>query len=360
MQRILLLVFTLLLWNQKTTSQVFDYEIINQKNGLPSSTITSIIQDSRNLLWIGTDGAGFVRYDGTNFIAYNEYKEGSNFFVTDIIEDANNNIIVSTKYNGVMVFDGENIIHNFSKKNNHFNGTVTKLVNRQQKVDWFNISNEFTTDIDNVDISKYDLVLLDYEYLGTNKIDKIAKNNPSITFLIMLNSNTNFNEIKERDNIQIIVKPVKIDILKNLLNGLENKKTKSKKKKNTSTNNEIIKFITAEDNKINLLLTKTLISKEYPFAKIYEATNGAEAVKLYQEKQPDIVLMDIQMPVMNGYEATKEIRKMNPKAIIIALTAGAIAGEKEKCLDIGMNDFILKPIDKTVFDNTILKWIKTL
>lgn len=176
----------------------------------------------------------------------------------------------------------------------------------------------------------------------------------------MLNSNTNFNEIKERDNIQIIVKPVKIDILKNLLNGLENKKTKSKKKKNTSTNNEIIKFITAEDNKINLLLTKTLISKEYPFAKIYEATNGAEAVKLYQEKQPDIVLMDIQMPVMNGYEATKEIRKMNPKAIIIALTAGAIAGEKEKCLDIGMNDFILKPIDKTVFDNTILKWIKTL
>lgn len=77
----------------------------------------------------------------------------------------------------------------------------------------------------------------------------------------MLNSNTNFNEIKERDNIQIIVKPVKIDILKNLLNGLENKKTKSKKKKNTSTNNEIIKFIIAEDNKINLLLTKTLIRK---------------------------------------------------------------------------------------------------
>lgn len=70
--------------------------------------------------------------------------------------------------------------------------------------------------------------------------------------------------------------------------------------------------------------------------------------------------MDIQMPVMKGFEATKEIRKMNPKAIIIALTAGAIAGEKEKCLDFGMNDFILKPIDKTVFDNTILKWIKTL
>lgn len=230
----------------------------------------------------------------------------------------------------------------------------------QQIFNQFNISNEFTTDIDNANISKYDLVLLDYEYLGSNKIDKIAKNNPSSTFIIMLNSNTNFNEIKERDNIQIIVKPVKIDILKNLLNGLENKKTKSKKKKHTSTNNEIIKFIIAEDNKINLLLTKTLISKEYPFAKIYEANNGAEAVKLYEENQPDIVLMDIQMPLMNGYEATKEIHKMNPKAIIIALTAGAIAGEKEKCLDIGMNDFILKPIDKSVFDDTISKWIKTL
>src|SRR5690606_33677650 len=113
-------------------------------------------------------------------------------------------------------------------------------------------------------------------------------------------------------------------------------------------------------NKINLLLTKTLVLKSFPFAKIFEAENGLEAVRLYQSENPDLVLMDIQMPIMNGYEATNEIRKINPKATIIALTAGAIAGEKEKCMDMGMNDFILKPIDKSLFDTTLIKWTNKL
>jgi len=70
--------------------------------------------------------------------------------------------------------------------------------------------------------------------------------------------------------------------------------------------------------------------------------------------------MDIQMPIMNGYEATEKIRQENPETIIIALTAGIITGEREKCMDIGMNDFIIKPIDKTLFENALLKWINTI
>lgn len=66
------------------------------------------------------------------------------------------------------------------------------------------------------------------------------------------------------------------------------------------------------------------------------------------------------MPIMNGFEATKEIRKNNKKAIIIALTAGIITGEKEKCMDAGMNDFILKPVDKKIFDECLLKWTNTI
>ena len=106
-----------------------------------------------------------------------------------------------------------------------------------------------------------------------------------------------------------------------------------------------------------MLLTKTLVQKSFPNLTISEATNGLEAVELFNTNTFDIVLMDIQMPVMNGYEASLRIRKLHPETIIIALTAGIIAGEREKCMDIGMNDFIIKPIDKTIFENTLIKWL---
>ena len=93
---------------------------------------------------------------------------------------------------------------------------------------------------------------------------------------------------------------------------------------------------------------------------IIEAENGEEAIQKYQKQKPHITLMDIQMPVKNGYEAAEEILQMNPKAIIIALTAGIFTGEREKCLEIGMVDFVVKPLDKELFDTKLLKWIKTL
>ena len=70
--------------------------------------------------------------------------------------------------------------------------------------------------------------------------------------------------------------------------------------------------------------------------------------------------MDVQMPVMNGYEASQEIRKTNLGAHIpiIALTAGTVVGEKEKCLEAGMNDYTSKPIIKDVLENMIAKWLK--
>ena len=66
------------------------------------------------------------------------------------------------------------------------------------------------------------------------------------------------------------------------------------------------------------------------------------------------------MPVMNGYEAATENRKTKPNTIIIAITAGIITGEKEKCLEVGMNDFIINPVDKILFETTLFKWINSL
>ncbi|MDR6845999.1 PAS domain-containing protein [Flavobacterium granuli] len=122
------------------------------------------------------------------------------------------------------------------------------------------------------------------------------------------------------------------------------------------------KVLIAEDNKINMLLAKTLVSKIIKNCDLIEATNGYDAVVLANENLPDLILMDIQMPIQNGYDATLEIRQTeNTKHIpVIALTAGVLNGEKEKCIAHGMSDYITKPIIQSDLENVLLKWLKNL
>lgn len=211
----------------------------------------------------------------------------------------------------------------------------------------------------------FDLILLDYEFLFKEEFIEVvnsAKSNTKTTYIIMQNSTSDFKYVSTSKNIISLIKPVKVNVLQNILNKINNpnENLESESIEQQITNKSTINLLIAEDNKINMLLTKTLVSKNFPNIKIHEANNGLEAVEISNDLNPEIILMDIQMPVMNGYEATKKIKKNNPSTIIIALTAGVITGEKEKCMDIGMNDFIIKPIDKTQFENTLLKWINTL
>lgn len=124
-------------------------------------------------------------------------------------------------------------------------------------------------------------------------------------------------------------------------------------------NFDALRVLIVEDNNINSLLAKTLIKKILPNSKITTVSNGQEAIEKFEVEQFDIIFMDIQMPLMNGYEATKIIRTMNHgKSIpIIALTAGTVIGEKEKCLEIGMNDYVSKPIIKGSLEEVIAKWV---
>jgi PAS domain S-box-containing protein len=136
--------------------------------------------------------------------------------------------------------------------------------------------------------------------------------------------------------------------------NLDTKKDKAITKNSIITNDKLIIFI-VEDNKINMLLAKTLIKNIVPNAQIFELENGEVALEKVKTLLPDLILMDIQMPIMNGYDATVEIRKLpNTKHIpIIALTAGTVKGEKEKCIEYGMNDYIPKPIDKELLKRII-------
>ncbi len=110
-----------------------------------------------------------------------------------------------------------------------------------------------------------------------------------------------------------------------------------------------------EDNPMNREVLKELLS-EFD-VNVDVAENGQEAVDSVKSKAYDLVLMDIQMPVMNGYEAAEIIRDLGHEMPIIAITANALKGVKDKCLQSGMNDFMTKPIDVNAFFNKITYWL---
>lgn len=108
------------------------------------------------------------------------------------------------------------------------------------------------------------------------------------------------------------------------------------------------KILVVDDNRMNRMVAKVIL-KDYDVI-ISEAINGEEAVNYLKNNPCDLVLMDIQMPVLNGYQASEVIRKELKLDIpIIALTANAMKGEKEKCLEFGMNDYLSKPFDEESF-----------
>ncbi|WP_194972712.1 histidine kinase N-terminal 7TM domain-containing protein [Aquiflexum lacus] len=113
------------------------------------------------------------------------------------------------------------------------------------------------------------------------------------------------------------------------------------------TSKSSYKILLVDDNPVNMLLAKSIVKSLIPSAKISEAYNGLEAVAQFEKEKPDMIFMDIQMPEMSGYEATKKIRLQEGtdfKTPIIALTAGTVKGEQHRCIEAGMNDYLSKPV----------------
>gem|GEM_PF-1343762 len=118
-----------------------------------------------------------------------------------------------------------------------------------------------------------------------------------------------------------------------------------------------LRVLLAEDNEVNQQIAIELLGEQGII--VDTANNGKEAVdKVKSDKDKyDLILMDLQMPEMDGFEATKEIRKIISDIPIIAMTARTMIEEKEKCYQAGMNDHIAKPIDPQILFRTIVKWI---
>ena len=124
---------------------------------------------------------------------------------------------------------------------------------------------------------------------------------------------------------------------------------------------DMAKVLVAEDHELNQVLVKKLL-KRMNFMSYTMVDNGLSAVEEYESGGYDLILMDCHMPEMNGYQATEHIRsiekeKGNTHIPIIALTADAMVGTREKCIEKGMDDYVSKPIDPNLLKDALSQWI---
>ncbi|PTT36188.1 histidine kinase [Chryseobacterium sp. HMWF028] len=208
---------------------------------------------------------------------------------------------------------------------------------------------------------RFDVILMDYHMpiisgLETKeKIKKLFNKQDESSPLIILHTSSEehdvINSFCQETNSFFLLKPIKSEELYKTLKQAV-KKTEKEIMITTLPETEASLLMQApqvllvDDNPVNMVLNYKMMQSLIPDAELTEATDGLQAWEHCKEKTFDIILMDVQMPVMDGIEATKQIRLLPgyAKVPIIGVTAGNVLGEKEKCMDSGMNDFLPKPL----------------
>ncbi len=227
----------------------------------------------------------------------------------------------------------------------------------------------------------FDVIIMDYNmpYMNGLEIARVIREkfrlSPDKQPIILLHSSSDDSSIhKKCRELQIshrILKPVKMQVLFEAIGELgttAKKPAEIPREKaeppGTAAKESVASesILIVEDNKVNRLLITELIRQIRPGASIVETKDGAEALASFKNHPVDLVLMDIQMPVMDGFEATQEIRQWERKhqrspVPIIALTAGALNTEREKSLELGMNDFVSKPIHEKTLREKLLHYL---
>lgn len=211
---------------------------------------------------------------------------------------------------------------------------------------------------------RFDVILMDYHMpilSGLETIEKIKelfRQQGEGIPLIVLHTSSEEHEVisvfRQEERSFCLLKPIKSDELYQALRKViqQNREDAgpSKAKANLSmavgSYKNGIQVLLADDNAVNMALNLRMMGSIMPDACLTEVSNGAEAIIACRENIYDLILLDVQMPEVDGVEATKQIRRMKnyENTPIIGITAGNIAGERERCLEAGMSDFLAKPI----------------
>ena len=201
------------------------------------------------------------------------------------------------------------------------------------------------------------LVLSDVNMPGNDGFELVewirSKKEIAGTKVIMLTSGSRHGDFERKQELQIaahLMKPVKqsdlFDAIGDALNVTEKSNVSHSEITEPKGDLGPLKILLAEDNLVNQRLAIGLLEK-FGHA-VVVANNGKQAVDLYQDDTFDVVLMDVQMPEMDGFEATAAIREIEAESgrrtPIVAMTAHAMVGDRQRCLDAGMDDYISKPI----------------
>jgi signal transduction histidine kinase/response regulator RpfG family c-di-GMP phosphodiesterase len=220
----------------------------------------------------------------------------------------------------------------------------------------------------------FDVILLDQKmpYMsGLGMLENLRRAHPQVqTPVVLLSSSSQDIAIQQAcQQLEVtrrLIKPVKMQLLYDTLATLyqipvhENRHLPDGPQPAMASGKVVL---IVEDNQVNMLLMRKLVSIMRPGAQVLGAVNGLQGLETFKNNRIDLVLMDIQMPEMNGYEATAAIRKTetgNERVPIIALTASALPGERERCLQAGMDDYLSKPIQKLSLQQAIDTWLPSM
>ena len=283
----------------------------------------------------------FIELMGGKLEIKSEIKKGSEFYFTLTFEKGKPQEIIKEEFKTLKIgyFKPTEAPHTMVEQNlrRYVEATGASL-------------EEFNSINDN--IGQYDAVIADYSLKETRNNITLITNKAKNTILLMYISYSNDAKLLQNTVDSIIYKPLNIIKIARVFNSVlsqdGNERTKEVSIVNYSSHFENAKILLAEDNVINQKLIVKILKKSKMDITI--ANNGQEAVDLYKKNEYDIILMDIQMPILGGMEATQEIIKWEKETHhkhtpIIALTANALIGDREKYMAIGMDDYLSKPID---------------
>lgn len=245
------------------------------------------------------------------------------------------------------------VLYAYDTKSNHI---ISLLEDMVENIDLVNINQ----------LEEYkgqpSLVIIDFNVPNTKNIGlalkiKYNKNFENSKFLYLTNSGSRGDAaiFKESGFSGYITRPITFKILNGTIEHIFSKTKDFITRYYLNELNQDKKHILlAEDNKTNRIIAKNLLIKlGYT---VSEVTNGRDAVDFLRNNDVDLILMDIQMPVLDGIGATKEIRSFS-NVPIVAMTANVSKEDKNRCLDVGMNDFIPKPIRPLVVTSILEKCI---
>ncbi len=203
-----------------------------------------------------------------------------------------------------------------------------------------------------------DLAIIDLDMPEINGFDLIKqiKSKPAFTNLpiIIYTGKENYqDDLKKIDGMftDLLQKSsTNIEDLSETINKMINRYDEPSTPEQLKESKDAVKILLVEDYKHSQIIVTRLLKKNN-FEAIVVVENGAEALEQVKKQKFDLILMDMQMPVMNGFEATEKIRQLKEykDTPIIALTAFAMKGDREKCIEAGATDYIPKPIDSHEF-----------